>query len=104
MAGFVGTDRERQAVYSIGTVAKMLGVSPSTLRAWERRYTLVVPARSAGSQRLYSPLQVEQLRFVLRSLGNGVRAADAHRLLAQQLAGHRHTFTGEQHMNTPGGG
>jgi DNA-binding transcriptional MerR regulator len=72
-------------VYSIGAVTRMLGVEPGTLRAWEDRYGVVVPARSQGSHRLYSRDQVEQLRFVLRSMDDGSSAADAHRLLAQQL-------------------
>jgi len=66
-------------------VARMLGVEPATLRAWEDRYQVVVPARSEGSHRLYARDQVEQLRFVLRSMEDGSSAADAHRLLAAQL-------------------
>jgi len=72
-------------VYSIGAVARMLGVEPATLRAWEERYGVVVPARSRGSHRLYSRDQVEQVRSVLRSMESGSSAADAHRLLAEQL-------------------
>jgi CheY-like chemotaxis protein len=63
----------------------MLSVEPATLRAWEDRYQVVVPARSQGSHRLYSRDQVEQLRFVLRSMDDGSSAADAHRLLAARL-------------------
>jgi CheY-like chemotaxis protein/transposase-like protein len=72
-------------IYSIGAVARMLGVEPATLRAWEDRYRVVAPARSQGSHRLYSRDHVEQLRFVLRSMEDGSSAADAHRLLAAQL-------------------
>jgi DNA-binding transcriptional MerR regulator len=72
-------------VYSIGAVARMLGVEPATLRAWEERYGVVAPARSRGSHRLYSRDQVEHLRFVVRSMEGGSSAADAHRLLAAQL-------------------
>jgi DNA-binding transcriptional MerR regulator len=72
-------------VYSIGAVARMLGVEPATLRAWEERYRVILPARSQGSHRLYSRDQVDHLRFVLRSMDDGSSAADAHRLLADQL-------------------
>lgn len=72
-------------VYSIGAVARMLGVEPATLRAWEERYRVVVPARSQGSHRLFSRDQVEHLRFVVRTMEDGSSAADAHRLLAEQL-------------------
>lgn len=74
-----------QPVYSIGAVANLLAVPASTLRAWEERYGVVAPQRSAGSQRLYSRRQVEDLRFVKEQIDRGLSAADAHRLLAQEL-------------------
>jgi DNA-binding transcriptional MerR regulator len=74
-------------VYSIGAVARMLDIPASTLRAWEERYSLITPVRSEGSQRLYSRAQVEQLRFIKSQIDSGASAADAHRLLAQELRG-----------------
>jgi len=65
----------------------MLDIAASTLRAWEERYSLITPVRSEGSQRLYSRAQVEQLRFVKSQIDLGVSAADAHRLLGQELTG-----------------
>lgn len=76
---------ENRAVYSIGAVARMLAVAVSTLRAWEERYGVVTPSRSEGAQRLYSRGQVEQLRYVKEKIESGMSAADAHRLLAQDL-------------------
>ena len=72
-------------VYSIGAVAKMIDADASTLRSWEDRYGLVVPARTAGSQRVYSRDQVAHLRFIVSQVHSGATAAEAHRLLAQQL-------------------
>ncbi len=83
------SDKQAEAVYSIGAVAAMLGVAASTLRAWEDRYGVICPARSDGSQRMYSRDQVEQLRFIKSQLDKGASAADAHRLLAQELAAGR---------------
>jgi DNA-binding transcriptional MerR regulator len=40
--------------YSIGAVARMVVVPVATLRSWEERYGVVVPARSDAGQRLYS--------------------------------------------------
>jgi DNA-binding transcriptional MerR regulator len=74
-----------QPIYSIGAVARMLGMPTSTLRAWEERYGMVAPRRSPGSQRLYSRNQVEQLRFVKAQVDGGLSASDAHRLLGQEL-------------------
>ena len=39
----------------IGELSKRTGVSAELLRAWERRYELLRPTRSAGGLRLYSP-------------------------------------------------
>ena len=75
-----------QSIYSIGALARMLGVSPATLRSWEERYGVVVPDRSAGSQRLYSRDQLEQLHFVCQQMENGLSAGDAHRALADRLS------------------
>jgi CheY-like chemotaxis protein len=79
-------DHEEQAVYSIGAVAHMLDIPTSTLRGWEVRYALITPDRSRGSQRLFSRSQVERLRFIKAQIESGKSAADAHRLLAQQLS------------------
>jgi DNA-binding transcriptional MerR regulator len=72
------------AVYSIGAVAKMLGIPVQTLRAWEDRYKQIVPARSAGGQRLYSRDDVDRLRFIREQTEAGLQPADAHRVLAQR--------------------
>jgi DNA-binding transcriptional MerR regulator len=78
-----------EAIYSIGAVARMLDIPTSTLRAWEERYSVIAPVRSHGSQRLYSRAQVEQLRFIKSRMEAGVSAADAHRLLAQDISADR---------------
>jgi CheY-like chemotaxis protein len=76
--------REGSGVYSIGAVARMLGIPVATIRNWEERYAIIVPQRSPGAQRLYSPDQVESLRFVAAEVSRGLPAADAHRLLAER--------------------
>jgi CheY-like chemotaxis protein len=75
---------DRTGVYSIGAVAKMVDVPAQTLRSWEDRYTLIVPFRSAGGQRLYTRDHVEELRFVRDHIQSGLQPADAHRLLAER--------------------
>ena len=84
-----------QPVYSIGAVAQMLEVPASTLRAWEERYGVIVPHRSGGSQRLYSRNQLELLRFIKRQIDSRMSAADAHRVLSQELASGRLPADGE---------
>jgi len=79
-----GNADRTDGIYSIGAVARMLGVPAQTLRAWEDRYQQIVPARSSGGQRLYSRDQVDQLSFIRNQIELGLQPADAHRLLAEQ--------------------
>lgn len=74
-----------RALYSISAVGHMVGLPVATIRTWEDRYELVVPDRNASGHRLYSREQVEQLRFIKTRMAQGLTAADAHRLLAEQL-------------------
>jgi MerR family transcriptional regulator, light-induced transcriptional regulator len=60
------------ALHPIGVVARRTGVSLHVLRAWERRYGVVEPRRTAGGQRLYSDADVARLRL-LRQLTEGGR-------------------------------
>ena len=48
---------------TVGQTARILGISPSTLRLWEN-VGLVTPARSAGRFRLYSPEVLELLKRI----------------------------------------
>jgi CheY-like chemotaxis protein len=84
MADEVGSD---PGIYSIGAVARMLGTPAATIRNWEERYAKIIPQRSPGGHRLYSRVQVEQLRFVAGEVARGLSAADAHRLLSEQRHG-----------------
>jgi MerR family transcriptional regulator/heat shock protein HspR len=51
--------------YPISVVARMVNLHPQTLRCYERA-GLVVPARSVGNARLYSPADIERLRKICR--------------------------------------
>jgi DNA-binding transcriptional MerR regulator len=78
-------EKRGRALYSISAVGRMVGLPVATVRTWEDRYGLVVPDRNASGHRLYSRAQIEQLRFVTSRMAAGLTAADAHRLLAEQL-------------------
>ena len=73
-------------IYSISAVERMVGVPAATLRNWEERYGLIRPPRSAGGHRLYTRVQVDQLRFLAVQVEQGLQPAEAHRLLAERLA------------------
>lgn len=49
-------------------VAQRTGLTPELVRAWERRYHVVEPQRSAGGQRLYSDDDIEHLRRLHRAV------------------------------------
>ncbi|MFN8215049.1 MAG: MerR family DNA-binding transcriptional regulator [Solirubrobacterales bacterium] len=50
--------------------AEVLGVSPNTLRSWERRYGYPVPHRTAGNHRNYELVELQTLRDALAETGN----------------------------------
>lgn len=55
----------------IGEVANRTQMTIATLRAWERRYGILAPARTAGGQRLYSEADVARVRLVQRLVAEG---------------------------------
>ena len=70
----------------IGALSRRVGVSPELLRAWEQRYGLLEPVRSAGGFRLYSARDEERVRSMRRHLDAGVSAAQAARLALGETA------------------
>ncbi|HEX6115688.1 MAG TPA: MerR family transcriptional regulator [Solirubrobacterales bacterium] len=63
----------------IGELSRRTGVSPDTLRAWERRYGLLEPARSEGGFRLYGEADEARVRTMKSLLGSGISASEAAR-------------------------
>ncbi len=41
-------------LYKMGTLARITGLAPVLLRAWERRYGLLAPERTEGGHRMYT--------------------------------------------------
>lgn len=65
----------------IGELARRTGVNPVTLRAWERRYGLLKPQRTAKGHRLYPLEQVERVEAVLAWLQRGASVGQVRELL-----------------------
>jgi MerR family transcriptional regulator/heat shock protein HspR len=59
------SQRPDEPCYVISVVSRMVNLHPQTLRYYERA-GLVVPARSTGNVRLYSPNDIERLRKICR--------------------------------------
>jgi MerR family transcriptional regulator, light-induced transcriptional regulator len=70
----------------IGELARRLSVSPELLRAWERRYGLLDPARTDGGLRLYSAEDERRVRAMKIHLESGLSAAEAARLALADTA------------------
>jgi MerR family transcriptional regulator, light-induced transcriptional regulator len=65
----------------IGQLAKRTGVSPELLRAWEQRYGLLQPTRTAGGFRLYSAADEARVQRMQSLVSGGLAAAQAARLI-----------------------
>src|SRR6185437_1464794 len=75
---FVGTE-PGDGLLRIGELSRRVGVSDHVLRAWERRYGLLKPVRSAGGFRLYSEADEGRVRRMQAHLAGGLSAAEAAR-------------------------
>src|ERR1700693_588448 len=51
--------------FAISDVSNLLNVSASTLRMWEN-VGLILPDRTSGGRRVYSPEKVERLKYIQR--------------------------------------
>src|SRR3954447_6868966 len=68
----VGIPRNiRRNVYTIKQDAQRSGVSVPLLRAWERRYGIVEPARTASGYRLYDDSAIARLRAMRALVDDG---------------------------------
>ncbi|KGS16134.1 MULTISPECIES: MerR family transcriptional regulator [Pseudomonas syringae group] len=65
----------------IREVARQTGVNAVTLRAWERRYGLIVPHRTAKGHRLYSDEHVQRVMKILTWLNRGVSVSQVKGLI-----------------------
>lgn len=62
-------------MYTIKHAAKLAGVSAVTLRAWERRYSLVTPHRTESGYRLYSDDDIRLIRTMKEIVDEGWSAS-----------------------------
>ena len=62
--------------FEVGAVSKITGLSPNTLRTWERRRFIEADSRSTTGRRRYSQEQVEKLALIkkLTNLGDSISA------------------------------
>lgn len=78
---------QSMAFYPIRVVSQETGVNAITLRAWERRYGLLTPKRTAKGHRLYSDDDIRTIKQVVSLLERGIPISQARTLIDQ------HTLT-----------
>ncbi|MGW7436416.1 MerR family transcriptional regulator [Streptomyces sp. NPDC054849] len=70
-----------------GAVARRLGVAPTTLRSWDRRYGIGPAAREPGRHRRWTPGDISVLQEMCRLTAAGVPPAEAARAARAARAG-----------------
>ena len=78
---------EGPATLSPSELARLTGVSTDTLRHYERKGVLGIPARSQGGYRLYPPEAVGRVRLVRRALAIGFTLRDLAAALSERQRG-----------------
>jgi len=73
------------SAYRIGAVARLTGISPDTLRIWERRYDVVEPRRTPKGGRLYSQQDVTRLTMIKTLVDSGHAISTVANLSLEEL-------------------
>jgi DNA-binding transcriptional MerR regulator len=71
----------------IGELGRRVGLKPELLRAWERRYGVLQPARTDGGLRLYSAADERRVRLMQARIDEGLSPAEAARLVLADESG-----------------
>lgn len=71
------SDYATTPLYNIKAVVQATAISPSTLRAWERRYHMCSPQRSESGYRLYSDRDVAVIRWLKAQVDAGMAISQA---------------------------
>lgn len=74
------------ALFPIGELSQRTGVNSITLRAWERRYGLLKPARTDKGHRLYNQADVERVLQTLTLIERGVPLRKIRPLLDRETS------------------
>ena len=74
-----------ELTYPLRTAARLTGLSPELLRAWERRYGVVEPVRTPGGTRRYTADDLERLRLVKAAVDAGQRVSQVAHLEGDEL-------------------
>ena len=76
---------EEMYKYPIKVVSQMTGISAFVIRAWEKRYNVVIPSRTETNRRLYSDEDIEKLRLLNEAVQNGHNIGGIAKLSINEL-------------------
>ncbi len=76
---------ENLSTYPIREFARLTGVNPVTLRAWERRYGIIQPMRTEKGHRFYTDTHVERVNNILYWLEKGYPVRQVKLLLSDSV-------------------
>lgn len=80
--------RRREGLHEalpVNTAARLTGLSPDLIRAWEKRYQVVAPRRGPRGARLYGTDDIARLRLLRRLVDTGRRIGDVAHLKRPEL-------------------
>ena len=80
-------ERSDSPRHPIRVVARRTGLTPAVLRAWEKRYGVVVPSRTEGGQRLYSDDDVLRLSLLNQAVEEGRNISQVASMPTAELQG-----------------
>ena len=91
---------EDMGLYTIGTVAELIGEHPETLRVWERN-ELIFPDRK-GYQRKYSNNDLKKLKFIKYLMDpKGLNIAGVKQLISMYACWYKKNCKGGASKNSP---
>jgi len=67
----------KNPAFNLKVVLQETNIAADTLRAWERRYGLPMPQRTAGGHRLYSQYDIETIKWLLARQAEGLSISRA---------------------------
>src|SRR5689334_6657286 len=76
----------KNPAFNLKAVLQETGIAADTLRAWERRYGLPLPQRSAGGHRLYSQHDIETIKWLMARQAEGLSISRAVDLWNEKIA------------------
>jgi DNA-binding transcriptional MerR regulator/methylmalonyl-CoA mutase cobalamin-binding subunit len=85
--GESGSPTQEEETFALRVASRLTGLSPDLLRAWERRYAVVVPLRTPGGTRRYRARDLERLRRVKAAVDAGHRVSEVAQLEDEELEG-----------------